>query len=81
MPIAEFLESDLIHHFLFARPPEEIPETGACLCEFFVSVAELLERIEPRAFPENSLHFAKSFRRAIEWMKGEVRTPDQHVSS
>lgn len=33
-----------------------------------------------QGFPENSLHFAGTLRRAVRLMVADARTPDQHVS-
>uniref|UniRef100_A0A915E7F6 RZZ complex subunit KNTC1/ROD C-terminal domain-containing protein n=1 Tax=Ditylenchus dipsaci TaxID=166011 RepID=A0A915E7F6_9BILA len=91
MAISEFLESELVELMLVTgagndqeeamnRVGYRCEEIGGRLLRFLLSVTTMLERIQPTEFPENSLYFASTFKRALIVMQANSRSSDQHVT-
>lgn len=78
--ISSFLENDLMSCFLFNNfNSEDIITNSNKLFTFLLDISGMLERIQPKKFPENSLFFAETFQRGMQLMQKNSQTFEQNV--
>ncbi|KAL3091163.1 hypothetical protein niasHS_004282 [Heterodera schachtii] len=78
--ISEFVEIELVPLLLTSNNALNTKIICSTFCGFFVDISLLLERLEPKSFPDASLHFAETFDRAISLLRAECRTSEKHVT-